>query len=710
MATLSGNLQNMDEERRQFTLSHIAEHLLESDLVEELASLLTSTPEWMEARLQYSQFGAAPFLEDVRTTLRAFRDPLPAARVPVLLALYVASFVAKSRKSIMSDDIELLILLGRTSEALAHVRLQSDPDNRFEGYLTLHNVLLRKGDYNPLILEEAYNSAKMIPQDWRMVPALIKLSDAFAAAGAADRSRVVFEEVRDEALRITNLGNRYKELCDIIERLVDQGRFTEAEALAQDITEPSRRAEALTITACGYLRKGHADIAERLLSEAKSHASQIEYALPATKVWLDLAKALALLANSNEAKEAIWRASDEALHVPDADDRKDMVWSVNDTAAQLGYSVNWLHRPGGGASLVSPTAALPPSTICLRDTDLSDGEADEFWSAKDDRRADSDDKLRDCVTKLIADGKREEAAILANKIEAPFAKTMATAKIVIAEAQASHSSSVNIDKVLQVAQTIIDINSRVYSLRLASESLAHAGYDPEALTALDLALEQIRTEDLSGWESRGSLAESYAQRGHFDRSVQIGRSITAPFQRSNALRAIAKILAKAGEVERAEQMLKETLAAEREANARTNEEASALRKLGVALASAGESEGAREAFLLAIKAADTIGGDSSYRAVELHSLTECLENLARVSELGLLTSLKEDHYYTVLSARYRLAALLHRVGRVSEAAEMFSTCLAATMLIENDQRKSERLTELGKALAESGLNAEQVFF
>ncbi|MFM6138551.1 MAG: NB-ARC domain-containing protein [Sphaerospermopsis kisseleviana] len=145
-----------------YFFQNLAYHLRESGRKNELYTLLTQSPDWMEAKY-IACIGDAAYLADLELAINHFTDPLTADDLLILVQLHTARQLVNQRVSLYNnDDLITLVWLDRESEALNHARLRLDIEEKFYGLITIYKSLHEKKTTEPELLNELWEIASLM--------------------------------------------------------------------------------------------------------------------------------------------------------------------------------------------------------------------------------------------------------------------------------------------------------------------------------------------------------------------------------------------------------------------------------------------------------------------------------------------------------------------------------------------------------------------
>lgn len=124
-----------------YYLEHLVEHLLKSDRKSEIYELLIGSPDWMQRKFKDCQ-GDTAYVSDLNLALSTFCGSLTSAQLLLLAQLCTARQAISWRASSYSDtELQVLVQLNRQAEALSHIRLRADAEERLKGLLTIYKLL-----------------------------------------------------------------------------------------------------------------------------------------------------------------------------------------------------------------------------------------------------------------------------------------------------------------------------------------------------------------------------------------------------------------------------------------------------------------------------------------------------------------------------------------------------------------------------------------
>lgn len=210
-----------------YGLNFLAFHLLGAEQQAVLTELLTSSPNWMEAKV--SRLDSLGYIGDIEQVLQSYVEPLNPSRLTEVCKLFAAQQVTRWQV-IPNDDNELrmLVWLGRVAEALMLARSHPNPGNRFYGLLVIHRALMDKGQQYPELLVEMQqnaNSIKDMPD--KRLEVLIELAIACAEVGDTVKVNSILDEVSTVGTQIYGTWREW--LIHLAELLLTEGYLQEAD-------------------------------------------------------------------------------------------------------------------------------------------------------------------------------------------------------------------------------------------------------------------------------------------------------------------------------------------------------------------------------------------------------------------------------------------------------------------------------------------------
>ncbi|MEH2453984.1 hypothetical protein [Nostoc sp.] len=197
------DLKNID----QYGLLHLPKHLDAAGRKEELYTLLTASPDWMNRKRDLYK-SDRPYINDLELAINQFKDPVPPDQLLTLIKLNAARQVVQQRANAYQDtDLKTLIWLGRkTEEALSYARLRTNPEQKLNALLVIYNALQDSKGSNSTVLDEASNVLKEATEvaqneiednSWP-TESLRKLVIALIQAKKLDEAEEISEKIRND--------------------------------------------------------------------------------------------------------------------------------------------------------------------------------------------------------------------------------------------------------------------------------------------------------------------------------------------------------------------------------------------------------------------------------------------------------------------------------------------------------------------------------
>ncbi|BAY35685.1 NB-ARC domain protein [Nostoc sp. NIES-2111] len=184
-----------------YFFENLAYHLRESGRKAELYTLLTQSPDWMDAKFIACQ-GDAAYVADLQLAINDFADPLNANQLITLIKLHTARQVVNRRISIYNnDDLITLVCLNREAEALNYARLRHNDKERFYGLIVIYKALNKRQTYTPEILKEAWKITESMDKLFK-VEALWHLLLSMQKINSEIDFKKIFSELNKEFYKV----------------------------------------------------------------------------------------------------------------------------------------------------------------------------------------------------------------------------------------------------------------------------------------------------------------------------------------------------------------------------------------------------------------------------------------------------------------------------------------------------------------------------
>jgi Flp pilus assembly protein TadD len=654
-----------------YFFEYLAYHLKESEQKDELYTLLTASPDWMEAKF-IACTGDVGYVADLELAIADFANPLEPTQLLMLIRLHTARQAVNQRVSRYSDtDLKTLVWLEREAEALSHARLRPDPKSKFYGLLTIHSNLQQKGQPNFALVNEALEVSQAIEdyvedyEEWSEV--LSELAAALAQAGCEVEANTLFIEAEEVAWVIEEDWRREWALSKLAAALAQAGRFIEAEEVIQAIEDKREQAWVLSKLAAALAQAGHETAASKVFTEAEEAIEAIEDYEDWARLLSELAVALIQAKQFIKAEAIAWTIEDDWRQVS-------VLSKLAAALAQTGHEVE--------ANTVFTEAEEVARTM------KSDFIAFQSWS------------LKDLAAALAQVGRKAQASVLfteAGEVSAMgsnwnLAGALRTLAAALAETKHEAEAMAVFTKAEKVAQAIENDWSQVRALKDLAIALTKAKYEVEANQVFIKAEEAARTFK-DGCQQAKALSELAAALAQAEREVEANalfieakkvlQVVESDEEWAQAQRTLAAELAKVGRFSEAREVIQ---AIEDKEEGRW-----ALEDLARALAKAGH-------FIEAEKMAQAFENDED-QAYVLWVLAAELAKAGHYTKAEKMAWLIEDYYRLRAMALSVLAVKLAKVGQFTEAERVARS-------IEDESHRVQALGELAAALAEAGRKAE----
>jgi tetratricopeptide (TPR) repeat protein len=502
-----------------YFFEHLAYHLKESERKEELYSLLTESPDWMEAKF-IACTGDAAYVADLELAISDFTDPLAPNQLLTLTQLHTARQAVNHRVSCYNDnDLKTLVWLDREAEALSYARLRSDAKKRFDGLLTIYKTLQAKGKSQPELLNEAWEITKIVDDtaiEASRIEAFCDLIPALIEAGLNDEANTVFQEARRVVAR-KDVSELYtlETHSKLAIALVRAGREQEAEPflihaeeLAKNINYDFFTARALNTLVVGLIQA-------KRFTEAKKIVLTSEHIFDRTRGLINLAQALAQAEHFKEADQVLKTIKAEAIK-DRSSNQISLIYVLTDIAtvlAQTGqagdklkageafaeaielswnidmgmdiswWQVEWLSYVAAAMAKTGHKVKADEVFAEIKELakeikeDIYCSEALEAW-AQALKKADRFNDVNEIITK---------AWEIAQEIKSSQEKAKILIRLSSVSTQAEHFKEAE-----KVAQTIKSFWDRTEALNNLAEALAEAGYEEKATAIFEEVVQLVR--------------------------------------------------------------------------------------------------------------------------------------------------------------------------------------------------------------------------
>jgi tetratricopeptide (TPR) repeat protein len=665
---------------------YLAYHLIEANRADELHTLLTASPDWMNAkeRIFYSD---SAYVADLELAMKAYNDPLEPDEISRLIELTTARQVVNARIGVYTYRMLVaLVHLGREQEAINHARLRTDMYERFRGLFAIWQI----SDSERVTVSELMQVADV---KWAYRPpyALSELGVALARADDA-RADECFTKAHENIASLVNtreINNQDLGRTVLGELLVEAGRFDEASDMADSIGDYDSKDFIMTKLASSLAHAGRIDEARKVVDSIPLAHKQID---ALSQIATALAKA-----NDSRADEAFQNVR-EAIDSIEYSRYRDS--ALSDLAAALAQAQRFdeayeVAQTVQDQDSFSKAFALHTLANALTQAQRFD-EAYEvaqtiqntYWKTK---------ALSQLTNTLIQAQRFDKARDVANTIQDASAQVVALSELATALVRANDSRADAIFKqAREVADTIQNASRKADALSELVIALAQAD-DPRADETFNYTREvaytirdSFSTDDYDKTVALRQLGVALAQTDDtradetFNYARELADSIPdilGSTRKALALRQLANLHALAQRFDEAREIADSIEDA--------SQKAAAIRELASAFARAGDPR-ADETFNQAHEMAITAQYESR-NADSLRQLVIALTQVQRFDETReVINSIKYGLDQT--HALSQLATALARVQRFDEALEIADT-------IQDTARKANTLCKVATALA-----------
>ncbi len=220
-----------------YAYQHLGNHLMDGDRKDDLCKLLTTSPQWMEAKFIHFNDDAS-YTADLDLAINSFSDPLTADQLLTLIQLHTARQVIGQRVNRYdNNDLQTLVWLGREAEALNLARLRTSAQKRFWGLFLLYKLFDQSDRHYPSLLRELQETAFSIEEPKARVSALGAVAYTLAQVGCKIDSESIFAQARQYASQIENKSQQSWALKELVISLIYAGCFIDAEEIARTIED-----------------------------------------------------------------------------------------------------------------------------------------------------------------------------------------------------------------------------------------------------------------------------------------------------------------------------------------------------------------------------------------------------------------------------------------------------------------------------------------
>jgi tetratricopeptide (TPR) repeat protein/RNase adaptor protein for sRNA GlmZ degradation len=531
-----------------YAYHHLAGHLLESDRKEDLCTLLTASPRWMEAKF-IPCAGDASYAADLDLAITCFSDPLTAPQLFSLSQLHTARQVVIQRGNRYDNiDLRTLVWLGRGAEALNHTRLRANPQTRFWGLYILYKLLAQKGQPAPALLPELQTTADSIKTPHERVSALAAIAHTLAKAGCLVEAEAIFAEARQLALQIDNHSQQTWALKELITPLADAGYFLTAEEIARTIEDRKWRAWSLATLGALLAKANQPDPSKALFSESQDQALMLSN--NHDQAWLLKAIVGALIEASDlDAAEAVTQLIRDPQKRAEALSELGtaFVKAALETKANamfieaeiLGRSINYDFQQGEALQALAKALAQAKHYAEAERIALT---IEVDWAGTG--------ALVELAATLAQDEQFTEADRIAEMIQDQGGRAFVLRVLALVYARTGNPMAATqfFQEAGAIAPAIEDGEISVFAMTILATTLKKAGHEAQAEQIFQEAVAAARSieNDISQKSTLRAIVTELAQQHILPEAEIFARAIQGPLDRAWALREIAIVLAKDG--------------------------------------------------------------------------------------------------------------------------------------------------------------------
>ncbi|MBS3028209.1 MAG: hypothetical protein HCA25_14295 [Dolichospermum sp. DET50] len=424
-----------------YGLLHLPQHLAAAGREEELYTLLTASPDWMNRKRDVYK-SDRPYVNDLELAIAKFKDTVPPEQLLTIIKLNAALQVVYQRGSSYDDRaLETLAWLGRKDEALSYVRLRTDPEQKLNALLIIYHGLQGTDQSDSTILDEATKLAEDEIEDdsWSITKILRDLVIALIRTGRLVKAEEILNKIRNESFE------KIEVLVKLATGLGEIEKLNEAENIIEKINNADSKFKAFLYLATTLANTKEAKKAEHLFSLAKKLIETADWSnvfpelsltLIKSERLLDLATALARAGYKKEANLILNKVQEIADKIEDKNNEERLVILGN---------------------------------LAISQAQLGDKSASEALLVE---------------LKTLADGIKEN-----NKKKAELLQYLAT---VLAKAGNIQQSREVFEEAMNISNVIEDAWDRTARLRTFTENLVEAGFIEEAFAYFLKAKEAIQ--------------------------------------------------------------------------------------------------------------------------------------------------------------------------------------------------------------------------
>jgi tetratricopeptide (TPR) repeat protein len=295
-----------------YGLNNMAVHLSSSGRGADLVNLIG--PEWMQVRYERGGYTYNGFRSDIDVAWQAVLTA-PSLNLRSMIHLQTSRFVLQERVNVYDDtDLEILVRLKRTDEALAHTRLRPDSRKQFDGFLTIYRAAAELKIPSQTIANDARGAANAIGDVSERAQALCSLAGALTQTSHPDCNDVL-NDIKRWIRNIQSERSQAFAKVRLVRVLVQAGQLPEANRIAMEIENIVQKAWALEFVAIGLANSG-------LFGEAIEATKKIQtdWSMDRDHIHYIRVKALAGVAQAlaKTSEEQATKLFDEAREIADS--------------------------------------------------------------------------------------------------------------------------------------------------------------------------------------------------------------------------------------------------------------------------------------------------------------------------------------------------------------------------------------------------------
>jgi tetratricopeptide (TPR) repeat protein len=252
---------------------NICRHLVRASRETEMYKLLTESPRWMDTKYA-ALHSDESYVADLDYACGRLPGPQDGLYLTALAKLHTAKQVVFERAYLWEEELELLVRLGRVTEAVGRAQLRPEKEHRLGLLVSICELLRQKGQSFDRLLDDVATLAAGTPER-RYSDVKGRAAVLLWSAGKHDAAVSLAKSIRHDVMRAQAV--RELAACDPPQTppASRSGLLSEAIDEARGIRSPLRKAQALVQCAEALLERDPVE-AQRVLEEALSFARSIE--------------------------------------------------------------------------------------------------------------------------------------------------------------------------------------------------------------------------------------------------------------------------------------------------------------------------------------------------------------------------------------------------------------------------------------------------